>query len=377
MAQISMHHWSRKLGAALLVLAAVAACTPAASPTASPATSPAVSPADRYRVAAHVKVGVADSDAATFESADWPALKVRDARAVAPWDVALQERDGGTPGGKRRLQLERWLEAAAHVGAQPVVTFELSAGRRDAPPTLEAYRHAMSKFRETYPKVMVLGAWNEPNDRGLASWVPDPALAAGYWATLQEVCRTCTVLAGEFAGIPGNAYVKEYVGHMRARETARLSFPAVWSFHDHTDVNRFQANVDQSAPAARYLLAALPATARVWITEAGAYYRNAKDEVFDEASHARAVSFLLGLTTLDARIEAMFYYNFANDCPSEPCPHQDRGLISPMPADGPQLDYDQRARRRCAFGVIAARGPYLLPAASRGEISRGGAAPAC
>ena len=93
--------------------------------------------------------------------------------------------------------------------------------------------------------------------------------------------------------------------------------PDVWAFHAYSDVNRFQVVGASDAPVTRYYLSKLQgpwAGARIWIDEVGARYRDASGLVWGDASQRDAAGLLLGLATLDPRIDAIYYYNYSNSC---------------------------------------------------------------
>jgi hypothetical protein len=326
--------------------------------------------------AAAVGVGIADSDGDTFVDPNWPGLNVTMGRAVAPYDVAVTPPVAGTPAGDRRIEFDQWVWNASATGVQPLVTFEASRDpSKRTPdglplaPTRAEYSKAMRAFLLTYPTVRHLAPWNEPNFTGASNPLSgSPSLAASYYRKLVAVCRKaragCTVAAGEFAGVPGDAYVRSYqVALGRSR-------PAVWAFHAHTDANRFQAGTDNTAPATRFFLAKLGgrwARSKIWIDEVGAYYRDANAKVWGDDSQRATTSFILGLSTLSPRIDRIYYYNLSNECSTATrCAVQDRGVVSPSPWDGTPLGYDTAGRTRANYTVIKNRGPLITPGSPGG-----------
>jgi hypothetical protein len=325
--------------------------------------------------AAAVSVGIADSDGDTFADPNWPGLSVTMGRAVAPYDVALTAPVAGTPAGDRRIEFDQWVFNAAATGVQPLVTFEASRDpSKRTPdglplaPTVTEYSRAMRAFLTAYPSVRRLAPWNEPNFTGASNPLSgSPSLAASYYRRLVAVCRRtlarCTVAAGEFAGVPGDAYVDGY------KAALGRSRPAVWAFHAHTDANRFQAGTDSTAPATRFFLTKLGgkwARSRIWIDEVGAYYRDADGKVWGDDSQRATTSFILGLSSLSPRIARIYYYNLSNECSTATrCAVQDRGVVSPSPWDGTPLGYDIAGRTRANYTVIKNRGPLITPHSPR------------
>jgi hypothetical protein len=305
---------------------------------------------------AALAVGIADSDSATFTDPAWPGLRVRLARAVAPWDVALTDPAAGTPAAARRAEFDRWVAAAQAAGVRPLVTFEPSADpSRPGAPSPDDYAAAMRAFVATYPSVRDLAPWNEPNFRDAANpYAAHPADAAALWGLLSAACPGCTVAAGEFAGIPGDPYVAAY------RAALGSAQPAVWAFHAHLDT------IDATAPATRFYARALPTGARLWIDEAGAYFRDASGVVRGDAAQREGTSRLLGLAAIAPRLQRLYFYNLSNQCSTAAlCAVQDRGVVAPSPFDGSPLGYDTNGRVRPAYAIVRDRGPAALPAAPR------------
>jgi hypothetical protein len=318
-----------------------------------------------------VALGISDSDASTVTEPYWPGLGVDRARIVVPYDVATTT---GAAGTQRRADFGRYLANAAAAGVSVLVVLGPSADVR-APdtgdplaPSADQFAAAFAAFRASYPSVRTIAPWNEPNNRDPTGYPlgGDPQLAADYWLRAKAICPSdCTLLAGDFAGIPGDdAYVDAYQEELAAAGAV----PAVWAFHAYTDVNRYQVVGASDAPATRYYLSKLQgpwAGARIWIDEVGARYRDASGLIWGDASQRDAAGLLLGLATLDPRIDAIYYYNYSNRCTSPSgCAVQDRGLVSPSPLDGKAPDYDAANRRRAAYDVIATRGPVIVPVAA-------------
>lgn len=317
--------------------------------------------------ASAVELGISDSDAPTVAEPHWDGLNVRRARVVVPYDVATTRAGEGV---ERRERFETFRQNAAAKGVGLFVVFSASvdvlapvSGQAVAP-SAEQFATAFAAFRRRYPDVRTIAPWNEPNNPDARRYplAADPWLAAQYWLTARAICPSeCLLVAGEFAGIGGDdAYLDAYLAALGGAQ------PAVFGIHAHTDVNAFQAGGADSARVTRYYLGKLQgtwATSRVWIDEVGARLRSPRGVVWGDASQAQAVQFLLGLGTLDPRIDAIYYYNYSNQCamPSR-CAVQDRGLVSPRPFDGQPPGYDAADRPRAAYSVFANRGPVIAPA---------------
>ena len=289
-------------------------------------------------------------------------------RIVVPYDVATTS---GAAGTRRRTNFEAYRANAAAKRVELLVVLAASADVRarvtHAPvaPSADDFATAFEAFRARYPDVRTIAPWNEPNNRDARRHPlgSDPELAADYWLRANELCGgETTLVAGDFAGIPGD---ERYVHSYQKRLAKAGATPAVWAFHAHGDVNAFQERGSTAARISRFYLGRLGgrwAGARIWIDEVGARYRDARGAIWGDDSQREATRFLLGLATLDPRIDAIYYYNYSNQCaqPSR-CAVQDRGLVSPNPFNGESPDYDDADRRRAAYDVIAERGPLLAP----------------
>lgn len=331
----------------LLAIAAIACGLLALAPGAAPA----------------LEVGIADSNAGTVDEPHWGGLGINRIRLVVPYDVALMR-----PDARRRREFEALRASANAKGVHLFVVFGPSVEVR-APdgyplaPSVDEFGAAFAAFRQLYPEITTFGPWNEPNNPDASqyplSW--NPQLAADYWHRAQALCPTCTIVAGNFAGIVNDDwFVDAYLARLGG------AVPAVWSFHAHGDVNSFQAEGPDDARVARYYLGKLQgqwAGGRIWIDEIGARFRDGGGYVWGDESQALATQFLLGIASLDPRIDAIYYYNYSNQCAqASRCAIQDRGLVSPAPFSGEPPGYDAFNRPRAAFGVIAARGPVIVPA---------------
>ncbi|MDO8209530.1 hypothetical protein [Conexibacter sp. CPCC 206217] len=334
-----------------------------------------------------LELGISDSDAPTVTEPYWDGLGIGRARVVVPYDVATTS---GAAGIRRRANFEAYRANAAAKGVELLVVLAPSADvrapgtRAPLAPSADEFAAAFAAFRERYPDIRTIAPWNEPNNRDGRHYAlgGDPQLAADYWLRAHELCgggnanagradaadagaaSRVTLVAGSFAGIVGD---DRYVDAYQRRLARAGAAPDVWAFHAHGDANAFQEHGSADARVTRYYLSKLQgrwAGARIWIDEIGARYRDAHGVVWGDESQARATQFVLGLATLDPRIEAIYYFNYSNQCaqPSR-CAVQDRGLVSPTPFDGEPPDYDDANRRRAAYDVIAARGPVIAPAA--------------
>ncbi|MBO0769289.1 MAG: hypothetical protein J2O48_11460 [Solirubrobacterales bacterium] len=308
-----------------------------------------------------VALGISDSDAPTVTEPHWDGLGIDRARVVVPFDVALATDPAGT---RRREEWEAYRQNAAAKGVGLLVAFEATSSSERVAPDPDTYTRALEAFAERYPDIAAFTPWNEPNNRDTPHYVVshDAKLAAEYWLRARATWpESVPVTAGDFAGIPGDPYVAVYQRHLK-RNGAR---PDLWAIHAHSDLNSFQVHGDRSARITRDYLKRLRwrwSDCRIWLTEYGARYRDAQGKIWGDESQAQTMQFLLGLPQLDKRIDAIYYYNYSNQCsiPSR-CAMADTGVVSPAPFNGEPPDYDERDRPRAAYKVLADRGPVIEP----------------
>lgn len=362
----------------LLTAGAVALLT--ATATIVPAPAAGGSPAEPAGSAAvNFAVGISDSDDDTFDHPSWAGLDIQRARVVVPWDVAFRPETD-----LRRGEFTRWLSSARSHGVEPYVTMgpsdQVLYGDTCSmrAPTPAEFEDAFTALRATFG-VTLIGVWNEPNfnkdcgsgtqarvvtPNGRAFDLADcpaastdncgPLAAAFYWRLAKANCPTCILPAGEFDSTPSDSYWTAYKSYLRSHR------PKLWSIHPYTDGNRFQASGDTSAPATNSFVNQLQGTwataddgttSHIWLTEVGAYRRNASGREFGDQSQRDVTAFILRLPDISPRITRIYYYNFQNELTtSGGCPVQDRGLVAPASGCG-----DSPNRQRPAYTTIATR----------------------
>lgn len=323
-----------------------------------------------------VIVGIADSEPDTFDQ-HWKDLGTKFARMVVPWNVALLPQDCEV-----RMKFRDYLVTAREAGARTVVMFGPDAGGdpracpangpRDRAPGLKVYREAMDAFTNQFSGQKILAAWNEPDyDNGPI--VEDtkrplhesPRRAADYYAELQETCRKCLLVAGEFASNPSS---KEYwVRYKRQLNERNVPEPRVWGIHPTTDLILFAADASDAIDGRRgegkrctrntmagcvtktfaTWVATLPGRATVWLTETEAPVFRPKDPRLAKSFNGRsperreniqadAMRFLFDeIVKSHANVTRVFIYPLKE----RPNKQNDSGLV-----DG--------NRRREAYGVV-------------------------
>ena len=202
---------------------------------------------------AAVSVGFGDQDPQTFHDERFRDLRIKRARVIVPWNVALRRPD--------RRRFDAWLEAARTRRVEPLVSFAAATGsrcprRRCHLPGLRRYRHAFRVFHRRYRRIRVISPWNEANHRSQPTF-KRPRQAARYYNVVRKYCRGCTVVAADVID------ERNMVRWLRAFKR-RAHRPRIWGLHNYRDTNRRRG---QRHGGTRRLLRTV--RGKVWLTETG------------------------------------------------------------------------------------------------------------
>jgi hypothetical protein len=290
-----------------------------------------------------VVIGIADQNPAMFSDPRFSALGITTAREVVPWDIVTRRADRGDLAAFRV-----WLRAAQAAKVSPLISFgaDFTNPAANYVPTVSQYKSAVSAFLKAFPQLTTFTAWNEP-DFVYRSLAHNPGLAASYFNTLFELCRHCTVLAGDvylptasvvprsdsrafFNGVPSlGPWLRAYIRGLRHR-------PSGWALHDYTEIrghNTLQLRTLMSMTSGPIWLDETSGTLRRghW------WYRNQS-----AAAAANDEQFLLSLTNRFHRIARIYHYEWEGAATAG----WDSGLIGangrPRPAYNVLLNWMRR-----------------------------------
>jgi hypothetical protein len=257
--------------ATLLALAAFAALLPAPS-------------------SARPVVGIGETHAEVFADRNFQRLRVPVVRTIVPYDAVLR-------GGWERDEVDRWMAAARAAGIEPLVAFNHSRHAGPAP-TVPEYRRHITAFRDRYPWVRLITAWNEPNHSSQPT-ANDPQLAATFYNQALTVFPDARIVAGDVLDI-GNAMT-----WLRTYRTYVYKRPQLWGIHDYGDANRFRP---YATSVTKKLVDYLPG--EIWLTETGGIVNLGSAFPFDVDRAARAVQHTFELAEADPRITRVYLYNW-------------------------------------------------------------------
>jgi Glycosyl hydrolase catalytic core len=188
-------------------------------------------------------IGIGDQNPGMFADPRFAKLGVTTARVVVPWDVVTRPADAPD-----LTAFRGWLRAAQDAHVTPMISFGADSTNPAANyvPTVSQYKRAVNAFLEAFPQITTYTPWNEP-DFVYRSLARHPELAAGYFNALFELCRRCTVLAGDVylptaAAVPRSARASFFNGipplgpWLRAYIQGLHHRPAGWALHDYIEI---------------------------------------------------------------------------------------------------------------------------------------------
>ena len=252
---------------------------------------------------------------------------LRYARYVVQWDV--MSRRTREPYRHYYEAFADWYREVHALGLSADVAFGLYTG---APPaSADAYRSAIEELLSAFP-VPSIEAFNEPN--GTANLSADAA--AHFFNQAYGYCERhgCEAIAGDFLDTAGAAsYALQYKRALSPTEYPRERDPPNWGLHPYIAVNR-------GGGEAQAIRRELPARDSLWITEVGAYYCEAPDDMdgFGEAGQAANAWRLVNVVIPALDPVHVFYYELSYK-------------------DGELTPCDQYSDTALYVGIGAGRGP--------------------
>lgn len=266
--------------------------------------------------------GISDQQASTFTNPLYTPLKLKAARYVAPYDVALES--------QQKASFAAWYAAANAAHQRVLVSFEHSRtdGKQQKVPTKGQFTVAMKAFKKAFPKVKEINTWNEVNrcQRGSQTEGQPKAICKGtsgakllqtYYGVTRKVFKGAKIIPldvlDEQNPAPALKYIKAF------RRVAKPA-PKVWGLHNYSDTNRF------SSTRTKKLLKAFGSRGEVWLLETGGQLHLGSKN-FGEAKAAKALKCMFKIVKSNKRIKRAYIYQFNGATPS--ASYFDAGLVGP------------------------------------------------
>ena len=206
---------------------------------------------------AKVRVGISEQTPGVFSDPLFGQLKLKRARVIVPWNVALKRR--------YRRGLDTWLREAKKAHVTPLVSFAAPPSsrcprRRCHAPSVKRYIKAFKRFRKRYRKgfrkVREIAPWNEANHRSQPTF-RKPKRAAQYFNAVRKRCRGCRIVAADVID------EKNMVPWLKVfKQTARGA--RIYGLHNYKDTNPRKG---QKFGGTKKLLRTV--RGQVWLTETG------------------------------------------------------------------------------------------------------------
>ena len=297
----------------ILSIVAVAGCGSAAPQGTAGAARPVV-------------IGIGDPNPGTFSDPHFAKLGITTARDVVPWDVVTRPADEPDLAAFRA-----WLRAAQAAKVTPLISFgaDFSNPAANYVPTVSQYERSVKAFLEAFPQLKTFTAWNEP-DFVYRSLARHPDLAAAYFNALFELCRGCTVLAGDVylptaGAVPRSARASVFNGitplgpWLQAYIRGLHHQPSGWALHDYIEVrgrNTLQLQTLMSMTSGP-----------IWLDETGGVLRRGHWWFPNQSATAAGEDeqYLLSLTKSYGRIARIYHYEWEGVATAD----WDSGLIGP------------------------------------------------
>jgi hypothetical protein len=267
-----------------------------------------------------VVIGIGDNNPGMFSDPRFAALDITTARYTLPWDIVTRRADHDDLAAFRA-----WLSAAESANVKPLISFgaDFTNPAANFVPNVSQYKTAVKAFLKDFPQIKLYTAWNEP-DFSYRTLARKPALAANYFNALYEMCRGCTVLAGDvYLPTTGAAtidhsvallgpWLKAYVKGLRHR-------PAGWALHDYTEIRA------RNTSQLKTLMSLT--SGPIWLDETGGVLRRGHWQYKNQSAAAAAKDeqYLLSLSKRYHRIARIYHYEWQGNTSAG----WDSGLIAP------------------------------------------------
>jgi hypothetical protein len=239
-------------------------------------------------------IGMSDQKTGMWQDPRFDRLGIKHVRLLMAYDSVLRHDFS---------RYDQWMAAAAHRGADVLLTINHHSRHAKRLPTLAQYRRTVRILRKRYPWVKTMSAWNEANHSSQPTY-RRPRRAAQYYNVMRSECRGCKVVA---ADVLGQSNMLSWL--TKFKRYAKK--PRIWGLHNYQDSNHFRP---LHATSTKLLLRAVKG--QVWLTEAGGIvrfsdrYRGGKA---GERRAARAVKHAFAVARSSHRVKRIYLYHWDAD----------------------------------------------------------------
>jgi hypothetical protein len=258
-------------------------------------------------------VGIGENDPRMFSDPLFTQLGAKHARVVVSWNVLTRRGDD------EATRVTQYLAAARAAGVRPLVTFEHARGdasicnkrrnRRKAQcklPSAKAYEKNLRAFKQRFPEVRDVVAWNEINHFTQPTY-RNPKAAARFTQIARKVFKGGTVVAADVLDQADNTRARRPTFRSATRYIAAFRRyykgpRTVCGVHNYSDINRFRST------GTRAIIRALGCK-QIWLTEAGGIYKFASFKA-SQRRQLKATKYMFRLARSDRRIKRLYVYTW-------------------------------------------------------------------
>ena len=272
-------------------------------------------------------VGIAENNPQVFSDPLFTKLGAKHSRVVVSWNVMTRRGDDEV------FRVTQYIQAAQAAGVQPLVTFEHARGdaticnkrknRRKAQcvlPSAKAYEKNIKRFRDTFPYVRNVVAWNEINHFTQPTY-RNPKAAAKFTSIARKVFKGRTVVAADILDQADNTRARRptfrsATKYIKAFRRYYKGPRKICGVHNYSDINRFRST------GTKAIIKALGCK-QIWLTETGGIFRFTGFKA-SEKRQARATKFMFKLARSIKKIKRLYVYTYFGAV----TPRFDAGLVA-------------------------------------------------
>jgi hypothetical protein len=289
-------------------------------------------------------IGIAENNPQMFSDPLFSQLGSKHARLVVSWNVMTARND----------EINRvidYIRAAQAAGVQPLVTFEHARGdaticnkrknRRKAQcklPTAKAYQKNITLFRDAFPYVRNIVAWNEINHFTQPTY-KNPRAAARFTSIARKVFRGKTVLAADILDQADNTRARRPTFRSATRyiKAFRRYYKGprkICGVHNYSDINRFRST------GTKTIIKALGCK-QIWLTEAGGIFKFSSFKA-SQSRQLKATKYMFRVARSIKKVKRLYVYTWFGGVTSR----FDAGLVANGKARRAYGEVRKQLRRR-------------------------------
>jgi hypothetical protein len=257
-------------------------------------------------------IGIAENNPQMFQDPLFSQLGAKHARLVVSWNVMTARNDEIT-------RVIDYISAAQAARVQPLVTFEHARGdaticnkrknRRKAQcklPTAKAYQKNITLFRDAFPYVRNIVAWNEINHFTQPTY-KNPRAAAKFTSIARKVFRGKTVVAADILDQADNTRARRPTFRSATRyiKAFRRYYKGprkICGVHNYSDINRFRST------GTKTIIKALGCK-QIWLTEAGGIFKFSSFKA-SQSRQLKATKYMFRVARSIKKVKRLYVYTW-------------------------------------------------------------------